>query len=73
MRTTVTSRRQTVVPAKIRRAHTIQAETPLDWIDDGRTIGVVPIPGDPMSAAIGSTTGLGEKLLDERRRACNRE
>jgi bifunctional DNA-binding transcriptional regulator/antitoxin component of YhaV-PrlF toxin-antitoxin module len=66
MRTTVTSRGQTVVPAKIRRDHAIQPETLLEWIDDGLTIRVVPLPADSIGAAIGSTKGLGEKLLIER-------
>lgn len=67
MRTTVTSRGQTVVPARIRRNHAIRSETLLEWIDDGETIRVVPVPPDPISAAIGLTAGLGEKLLRERR------
>ena len=67
MRTTVTSRGQTVVPARIRKDHAIQPETRLEWIDDGETIRVVPIPPDPIGAAIGTTHRLGEKLLVERR------
>lgn len=67
MRTTVTSRGQTVVPARIRKDHAIQPETRLEWIDDGETIRVVPIPTDPIGAAIGTTHRLGEKLLVERR------
>jgi bifunctional DNA-binding transcriptional regulator/antitoxin component of YhaV-PrlF toxin-antitoxin module len=68
MRTTVTSRGQTVVPAKIRRDHAIQPETLLEWFDDGETIRVVPLPRDPIGAAIGITRDLGDKLLIERRR-----
>ena len=67
MRTTVTSRGQTVVPAKIRKDHAIEPETLLEWIDDGESIRVVPLPRDPIGAAIGSTSGFGEKLLAERR------
>jgi AbrB family looped-hinge helix DNA binding protein len=66
MRTTVTSRGQTVVPAKIRRDHAIQPGSLLEWIDDEQTIRVVPLPPDSIGAAIGSTKGLGEKLLIER-------
>ena len=73
MRTTVSSRGQTVVPAKIRKDHAIQPETLLEWIDDGETIRVVPIPPDPIGAAIGITRGLGEKLLRERRLDRDRE
>jgi AbrB family looped-hinge helix DNA binding protein len=66
MRTTVTTRGQTVIPARIRRDHAIQPGTLLEWIDDGQTIRVVPVPRDPIGAAIGSTRRLGEKLLAER-------
>lgn len=67
MRTTVTARGQTVVPAKIRKAYHIQPQTQLEWIDDGQTIRVVPIPPDPVRAAKGSSKGLHKKLLEERK------
>ena len=73
MQTTVTSRGQTVVPAKIRKDHAIEPETLLEWIDDGESIRVVPLPHDPIGAAIGLTTGFGEKLLAERRLDRDRE
>ena len=68
MLTTVTTRGQTVVPAKIRRDHQIEAQTQLQWIDDGYTIRVVPVPRDPVQAAKGLTKGLGARLLRERER-----
>lgn len=68
MRTTVTARGQTVVPAKIRKAYHIQPQTQLEWIDDGQTIRVVPIPPDPIRSAKGSSQGLRKKLLEERER-----
>jgi bifunctional DNA-binding transcriptional regulator/antitoxin component of YhaV-PrlF toxin-antitoxin module len=72
MRTTVTERGQTVVPAKIRRDHGIERHTRLEWIDDGHSIRVVPIPADPIRAAMGITRGLGRRLLDERKRERDR-
>ncbi|RMH22342.1 MAG: AbrB/MazE/SpoVT family DNA-binding domain-containing protein [Acidobacteria bacterium] len=66
MRTTVTVRGQTVVPAKIRRAYRIGPQTQLEWIDDGHTIRVVPIPEDPVNAARGISSGLLRGLLKER-------
>lgn len=66
MRTTVTSRGQTVVPAKIRKDHHIAPQTQLEWIDDGETIRVVPLPPDSIRAAKGLTKGLHQKLLKER-------
>jgi bifunctional DNA-binding transcriptional regulator/antitoxin component of YhaV-PrlF toxin-antitoxin module len=73
MRTTVTSRGRTVIPSKIRRDHAILAKSRLEWIDDGQTIRVVPIPCDPIAAAIGSTRGLCLRLLVERQRDRGRE
>jgi AbrB family looped-hinge helix DNA binding protein len=61
LRTTVTKRTQTVVPALIRRRHNIQPGDMLAWIDDGETIKVVPLPKDPIRALRGC--GKGESLL----------
>jgi bifunctional DNA-binding transcriptional regulator/antitoxin component of YhaV-PrlF toxin-antitoxin module len=66
MITTLTSRGQTVVPAKIRQAHRIRPQMKLQWIDDGQTIRVVPIPPDPIRAAKGISKGLRKRLLSER-------
>lgn len=73
MKTTVTSRGQTVVPAKIRRDHGIEPQTRLEWIDDGHSIRVIPVPEDPLAAVKGTTKGLGDTLLRERRRDRARE
>jgi bifunctional DNA-binding transcriptional regulator/antitoxin component of YhaV-PrlF toxin-antitoxin module len=66
MRTTVTSRGQTVIPAKIRKEHQIGVSTKLEWIDDGETIRVVPLPPDAIRAAKGISKGLHQRLLKER-------
>lgn len=66
MKTTITSRGQTVVPAKIRKAHQIETNMVLEWIDDGETIRVVPLPADAISAARGISKGLRRKLNQER-------
>lgn len=68
MRTTVTSRGQTVVPAKIRRDHGIHPHMQLEWIDDGETVRVVAVPPDSIRAAKGVSKGLHQRLLDERER-----
>jgi len=66
MKTTVTSRGQTVVPAKIRKEHRIVPKTKLEWIDDGETIRVVPMPRDSIRAAKGISKGLRRALLRNR-------
>ena len=62
MKTTVTRRGQTVVPAPIRKRYEIQEGDHLVWIDDGEEIKVIPIPTDPVKALLGS--GRGEKLME---------
>jgi len=66
MKTTVTARGQTVIPAKIRKEHQIGISTKLEWIDDGETIRVVPLPTDPIEAAKGISKGLYRRLMEER-------
>ncbi len=68
MRTTVTSRGQTVVPARIRRSYQIEPQTQLEWIDDGETIRVIPLPEDPVRAARGISKGLRRRLVEDRQR-----
>lgn len=67
MESTVTSRGQTVVPARIRKNHDIRPSSKLEWIDDGETIRVVPMPANAVRAARGATKGLLRALLRERR------
>lgn len=68
MKTTVTARGQTQIPAKVRRAHQITPQTRLEWVDDGQTIRVVPLPEDPIVAARGTSKGLRLALLADRKR-----
>jgi AbrB family looped-hinge helix DNA binding protein len=71
METTVSRRGQTVVPTAIRQRYNIKTGDRLVWIDDGKTIRVIPIPaGDAVKALRGSGKGqhLTQKLLDARRR-----
>jgi len=75
MRTTVTSKGQTVVPAPLRRRYRIGAGTALEWIETGKDIRVVPIPADPVAALRGSAKGqrLAEKLHRSRQLERQRE
>lgn len=67
MKTTLGAGGRTTIPAKIRKDHAIKPGTAVEWIDDGETTRVVPIPLDPIRASVGITKGLGKKLLIERR------
>jgi AbrB family looped-hinge helix DNA binding protein len=75
MESTVSKRWQTVIPASIRRQHNIQEGDLLEWIDDGETIRVVPIPADPVRALRGRAKGerLTERLLAARAKDRQRE
>lgn len=53
MESTVTVRGQTVIPAAIRKRYNIKPKTKLEWIDDGHTITVLPIPQDSIKALKG--------------------
>ncbi len=61
METSVSRGGQTVIPAQIRRRHKIKVGDRLVWLDDGRTIRVVPAGADPIAELRGS--GRGEHLL----------
>lgn len=63
MRTKITKRAQTAVPAAIRKRYGIKGGDFLEWIDDGREIKVIPIPADPIKALRGSAKG--ERLLQK--------
>lgn len=53
MESTVTIRGQTAIPVAIRRKYNIMPNTKLEWVDDGHTITVVPIPKNPIKALRG--------------------
>lgn len=74
MESTVTVRGQTAIPVTIRRKYNIKSKTKLEWIDDGHTIAVLPVPQNPIEALKGKFKGdnlLGE-LLKSRQEERNR-
>ena len=69
MTSIVTSRGRTVVPARIRKSYNLGPASKLEWIDDGKSIRVVPLPADPVATARGmfKGSGLTAALLKNRR------
>ncbi|MBM4264800.1 MAG: AbrB/MazE/SpoVT family DNA-binding domain-containing protein [Deltaproteobacteria bacterium] len=74
MRTKVTKRGQVSVPSEVRKRLRIDANTTLEWVIEGNTARIVPVPGDPISAFRGSgPKGSVQRLLKERARDRRRE
>jgi len=74
MRSTITARGQTVIPAPIRKKFGLGPSRRLEWIIDDDTIRVVPVDTDPVAAFRGSGRGgTVARLLAERRRDRERE
>ena len=74
MRSTITERGQTVIPAAIRRQFGLTPAEKLEWIVESGTIRVVPVRSDPVSAFRGSGAGGGtQRLVEARREEAARE
>jgi AbrB family looped-hinge helix DNA binding protein len=75
MQTTLSKRGQTVIPAAIRKRHHILEGDKLVWIDDGETLKIVPVSGDPVRALKGIAKGenLMKELMRYRREERERE
>lgn len=74
MRSTITIRGQTVIPAEIRRRFHLDPSKRLEWIVDDENIRIVPVTEDPIEAFRGrGKGGSTERLLQERKRDRDRE
>jgi AbrB family looped-hinge helix DNA binding protein len=74
MRSTITARGQTVIPAEIRRRFNLTPAERLEWIVDADGIRVVPVREDAVAAFRGQGKGGGtQRLLDERQADRERE
>jgi AbrB family looped-hinge helix DNA binding protein len=68
MRSTLTQRGQTVVPAAIRKHFNLSPADRLEWIVEGETLRVSPVRADPIAAFRGrGKGGATKRLLAERR------
>ena len=74
MRSTITSRGQTVIPAAIRRQFHLTPADRLEWLVEDGLIRVVPVRANPIAAFRGQGKGgATERLLANRRRDEERE
>ena len=74
MRTKVTKRGQVSVPSQVRKKLKIGPETELEWVVEGATVRVIPLPSDPIRAFRGSgKKGMVKRLLGDRRQDRHRE
>ena len=74
MRSTITARGQTVIPAEIRQQFQLSPSDRLEWIIDGYGIRVIPVKSDPVEAFRGrGAGGAVARLLTERAQDRNRE
>ncbi len=74
MRSTITERGQTVIPAAIRRQLGLQASDRLEWILTSDGLKVVPVQVDPVAAFRGrGKGGATQRLVTDRRLDSKRE
>jgi len=68
MHTKVTKRGQVSVPSQVRKKLKIGPDTQLEWVVEGATVRVIPLPSDPVRAFRGSgKKGTVKQLLRDRR------
>jgi len=70
VKTTITKRGQTTVPAKIIKKYNLKTGSKLYWLDTGRGIKVIPISDDIINTAYGIAEGqnLLEELIQSRKK-----
>ena len=68
MRSTITERGQTVIPAEIRRQFHLSPADRLEWVLDNGTIRVVPVRANPVDAFRGQGQGGATRRLLAARR-----
>lgn len=69
MRTKVTKRGQVSVPSQVRKKLQIGPNSTLEWVVEGNTARVIPLPADPVKAFRGSgKKGAVKRLLKDRAR-----
>jgi AbrB family looped-hinge helix DNA binding protein len=74
MRSTITSRGQTVIPAEIRKRFHLDPSKRLEWVVENGNIRVVPVAENPVTAFRGrGKGGSTARLLEDRKRELDLE
>jgi AbrB family looped-hinge helix DNA binding protein len=75
MKTTISTRGQVSIPAALRKKYGIEADTQVEWIEDGNAIKIVPLPKDPVKAfrGAGRNRYTSDKLIRDRRKERSEE
>ena len=69
MRTKITKHGYVRVPEKIRKSLNIGSDTTIEWISEGASARVIPVPADPIRAFRGSgKKGIVQQLIKARQR-----
>jgi len=73
IKTTVSKRGQTAVPAEICKKYGIKAGQKIAWLDLGNMITILPLPKDAIKTFRGSSRELLKTLYAERKKERERE
>lgn len=70
MKSTVSARGQVSIPATLRKKYHIEAQTELEWVEEGNTIKIIPIPKDPVATFRGAGKGryTSDNLVRDRKK-----
>ena len=66
MRTTLSERGQTAVPARIRERLHLKPGQQLEWVESGDMIYILPVSKDPIKSFRGSSPGLFKVFMKYR-------